>query len=232
MSIYYNIKSKIHDESCACELQINWNICAIVKDINLNGYLVQRFSRKLFSPNVIPIKEYQDILYYEAWKIEKGIIKYDDTSNVVCDDRFAIGMPQYDTSSEFKVSLGTKGRYEFTGDVYWIPQNSQLYNIVDKWSEQTVKQANGLKASYTFKELDGESPVFSRDKFVHEWDLSTYDKIYLAIKKKLFKMCHENTDRDRNILESNLSEMLNGEYQNISDRLLSEWEEQWKKPTC
>lgn len=225
---YYEEVSKIHDKSCACELEIKWNVQAITQGSNSSGYIVQHFSRKLVSSNFKPINDYKDISYYEAWKVKNGIIEYDDAANGKCDDRICIGMPLYD-SSDFFISLDTIGQYVFTGDVYWIPCDTQLYYIVDAWSEKTVKQANGLKASYSFNELDKVPPVFSRERFVHDWDLSTSDKIYSAAKEKLFNMYRNNTTRDRNGVKSTLEEMLDGKYQDIANRILSEWENQWIK---
>lgn len=72
----------------------------------------------------------------------------------------------------FKKCAGTSGRYEFTGDVFWIPENHRLFNLVSSWNEWTVKEAAGLKSTYVCDDFNLIEPVFSRIPFIHEWDLT------------------------------------------------------------
>lgn len=225
MPKYYTIIKEKHDVSCACCLEINWNTTEITGKNNADGYIVQKFSRKLFPKAILPVEEYCDISYFEAWKVQNGKIVYVD-KNTVCDDRFSIGNC-VNSSSEINYSLGTKGCFEFSGDIYWIPNSSPLYTIVDHWSDKSVKQANGLKASYDFKEIKGITPVFSRALFIHEWDLSSEEKIYCAVKSYLFKLCPNNSDRDEWILKTNASEIFKDKYTHIMDSILEEWNNQW-----
>lgn len=221
--MYYTIKKESHDCSCACLLEINWNVAQITKGSIDDGFIVQKFSRILTPHNILPVKDYCNISYFEAWSVINGKINY-DANDVECDDRFCIGN-SVNTSDEFFYSLGTKGRYKFLGEVFWIPSDSMLFSIIDKWEIKGVKQAGNLKSAEEFDEIKGVQPLFEREPFIHSWDLSTPEKIYTAAKNSLFHLCPNKTERDRNILLANLEAMFNDRYPDIRKKILCEWDD-------
>lgn len=134
-----------------------------------NGYIVQHFRRQFDSENDF----LKDISYYEAWQVEDGKVK----ESSECDDVFAIGHPS-NSLDMLKYEHGKCGRVIFSGDVYWIPSSSELSEIINSWEETTVKDANGLKASYTFNELSEKYFVFQRPDFIHKWDLRSKKHVF------------------------------------------------------
>lgn len=223
---YKRVKEPVHTKFCACELMINWEVPSISGDKNASGFIVQRFSRKLIPTDVLKTPEYSDIAYYEAWRVKNGVIDTED-AGVLCNDMFSIGNSLI-YFSEFTRSIDTKGKFSFSGKVYWIPDNSELYDLIDAWSRKTVKQACGLRASYECKELDGIQPLFVRDDFIHEWDLTDEKTLYSVAKDMLFGYCPTNTKRDRELLISNVYDLLTDKYRNLADKIIEEWENQWR----
>jgi len=219
---YYTIINEYHDCSCACLLEINWNVEQITKTSTAEGFIVQKFTRKLTPHNILSVNEYCDISYFEAWRVKNGRVYYED-NNIKCDDRFCIGNP-LNTSNEFFYSLDTKGHYVFSGEVFWIETGSSLYNIVDGWKIEGVKQAGKLKSSEEFDAIKTIQPLFEREKFIHSWDLSTPDKIYTSARDSLFHLCPNKTERDRSILLANLEAMFNDQYPDIQEKIICEWE--------
>ena len=225
MDYYLLFAPEVHTECCACHLLIKWNVPLITSNSNASGFIVQKFGRKLSPPDALKNKNLLDTEYYEAWKVENGAISPEDHGE--CDDMFSIGEYLCFPTREFICSLDTKGRFEFTGSVYWIPESSPLYRIVNSWSKEEVPQANGLRATYQCKELDGVPPLFIRDSFIHEWDLVGEDHIYSAVKAAVFRYCPKNTKRDQELL-SVVYEILAEKYEHIADRIVKEWEARWK----
>ena len=126
---YYIKIGEEHKESCMCNIMINWNPKAISKN------------EAAYTEYSIDIP--QNTNYYEAWRVLEGKVK--DRGNI-CDDIFSIGN-DFQLFDLFKKCAGTSGRYEFTGDVFWIPDNHRLFNLVSSWNEWTVKEAAGLKST-------------------------------------------------------------------------------------
>lgn len=216
---YYSVVDCNLTDYCACCLQIKWIISAIAGRNNPSGFVVQHFSRQIH-PN-LGLKELEDTDYFEAWKIDKGVCI--DTAGNAFDDEFAVGNP-LDTLEVFPYSISKKGEIEFSGTVYWVEQDTALYNIVDRWPRGQVVQAGGLKSVKGTFAFEKVTPVFIRDKFIHCWDLSTEESIYLAASKALFAMCRDpNNERDRKIFCEQLNEMLPAGHEEIKQRLRKEF---------
>lgn len=225
MENFYNIINEHHSESCLCELQINWNVPVITYKQKDSGYIVQVFSRKLTPQNILKTPEYEDISYAEAWCVCNGKIIEEDRGEL-CNDIFSIGNP-LDEFSEFSRSVGTKGQFEFTGTVFWISYDNCLYDEISNWSRTTVKQAGGLKASYNFTQFVNLKQCFERTPFIHTWDLTDENIIYINAKQRLFRFCPNNTKRDKELLEENAAYLLGEKYQYLAKRIITEWHNQW-----
>ena len=221
---YYFITQEIHGKSCFCCQAINWNVDAFIADED-TGYIVQAYKRRQIPDKVINIDEYRDISYFEAWKVYNCNI-IDEDKGGTCNDAFCIGHPM-SPFGQFALSINTKGRFEFDGVVYWISKSNKAYEIVDDWSRTSVKQANGLKASFWFDEIKKMQPVTVRPTFIHEWDLSDEDKIYNSVKDIIFRYCPKNTKRDQNLLREAVDELLPDSYSQIRQRVIDEWKSQW-----
>ncbi len=229
MQDFLSVKNEWHSNSCACEQQIDWNIPLISGSNKANGFIVQSFQRVQIPSNCLGIPDYDDIHYFEAWCVENGSIIPQDKGEV-CNDMFAIGNP-LDSFSSFYQSLGTSGSFQFDGTIFWIPKNSPLYEIIDKWKRSDVKQTAGLKASYSFPEIENIECVFKRNPFIHSWDLTNEKRIYIEAKTMMFKYCPRNTEADKRLLVSTTYDLLGENYRHIAQRIIGEWEQQWQCPT-
>lgn len=222
---YYTVIKETHKEFWSFDFQINWNVSAIAGANNENGYIVQHFKRTACPPQ--PLLE--DISYYEAWEVIDGCCSKERQQ--VCDDEFTVGL-LHNSSEDIHHSLGTAGTFIIQSDVFWILKDSPLYSIVNGWSEREVKQANGLKATYSFPELTEAYFVFSRPTFKHEWNFIDVDLIDQVVRKIVFRMCPNNTKRDRYLLGEYLNTVFDGseqKYFNLKDSIHTDWENQWLK---
>ena len=225
MDKFLTIKKEWHSESCACELQIDWNIPLISKSKDANGFIVQDYSRTQTPNNVLNISQYEDIHYFEAWCVKQGTIIEADKGNL-CDDMFCIGS-SFNSFPSFRQSIDTQGGFEFNGAIYWIPQDSPLYSIVDSWSTTEVSQAAGLKSTYEFPELKALDPIFKRTPFQHSWNLIGENNIFLKAKQIAFRYCPRNSKRDRELLDSCVKELFGNKYPQLAKRIIEEWQLQW-----
>ena len=219
MEYYTEIKSE-HKESCMCELLINWNPVTIAQSATASGYIVQHFSRELITEYSIDIP--QNTSYYEAWKVTNGIVV--DRGNI-CDDMFSIGN-DWQYFDLFRKCAGTSGTYVFKGDVFWIPDNHRLFDMVSSWKECAVNEAAGLKSTYSCGDFRLIEPVFSRTPFIHEWDLTDKTVIYDTAKRMLFRYCHSKNDRE--LLLSEINNVIPSQYEYMNSSLIDEWDKQWK----
>ncbi len=221
--MYYEILNESHSDWCECELRINWNIEAISNNKNANGYIVQEFQRTIVPKNVLGSQQFDNIHYFEAWCVKDGLIVPEDNG---CNgnDVFSIGqaislgLPDYDL---IRKSINTKACFEFRGRVYWIPIHSQLYNKVDCWKTDEVKQTGGLKGTWYFPDIRIINPVFEREIFTHSWDLIDEDNIFITIKNLLFSSNYSQ----KNELMEDLQYIFDGQFKHIVDRIIKEWEE-------
>lgn len=225
MKDFLSVKNEWHSNSCACELQIDWNIPLISGSNKANGFIVQSFQRIQIPSNCLGIPAYDDIHYFEAWCVENGSVIPQDKGEV-CNDMFAIGNP-LDTFPSFRHSLGTSGSFQFDGTIFWIPKCSPLYSIIDDWGRFDVKQTAGLKATYNFPQIEHIESVFKREPFIHSWDLTDENRIYTETKNMMFRYCPHNTEADKELLVSTIDNLLGEKYRHMAQRIISEWERQW-----
>lgn len=199
---------------------INWNPVNISNSDMASGFIVQHFTRELITKFSIDIPKNAN--YYEAWEVVNGIVQDKGDS---CDDMFAIGncMEYFEL---FKKCVGTSGRYEFKGDVFWIPVDHELYKIVDSWEKGTVNEAGGLKSIVSSEYFDKLKPLFSRNPFIHEWDLTNIYDVYNIAKDMLFKYCHNKCDRE--LLLSEIDNVIPSEYKCIKEKIIKDWDNQWQ----
>jgi hypothetical protein len=204
---------------CKCELRINWIVSTIAGSESASGFIVQKFSRCMEPRNILDVVDYQNITYFEAWKVEDGIITAED-KGVQCDDKFLIGGRIIE---EFCRSVDKNGRFTFRGEVYWIPFGSDLFETIDKWERGCVKQAGDLRATYDDVEIGPEYRHFTRKPFVHEWNLTDETVIYSKAKEVLFEFFPNSTQRDYEMLVANVYYMLTEKHRDIADRIVMEW---------
>lgn len=182
----YFIEKKIyHGPGYSFQYDINWNVPIISGSESATGFIVQHFSRTAIPPNFVK----DDIDYYEAWEVRNGNLV--DTGKE-CDDRFIITST---LEESLRASLGTQGEYRISGDVYWLPSSSSLYNVVNSWSRKTVEQTAGLKGSYEFQMLTDDYLVFKREPFIHSWSLITENEVIFKL-KNAYLNCYPNYKND------------------------------------
>lgn len=219
---YYKVLLEYHSKGFAFELQINWNVAAITGNTDASGYIVQHFSRISEPANF----QVGNADYFEAWRVEKGIC---EDRGSICDDVFSVNSS---FANSIRRCLGTKGKYTICGDVYWIPEDSDLFGAVDHWLPNTVEQAGGLKASFEFPELTDDFFAFSRPKFVHTWSLVSKEEIEKNVQDAVFHYCPKNTSRDMDLMSSALDDIFDGmdkPWQAMKKRIKMAWCDHWRQ---
>lgn len=142
---YSEVGKTVREKFIACRYEIKWNVPKITGSLNAEGYIVQHFSR--VTTPALPFLP--DKSYYEAWKITNGICD----NNKLFDDGYAIALYPSDGAQNAEElvdsvvhSVGTTGKIEFFGDVYWIPRSDKLYPLICKWPIGMIKEAGNLPA--------------------------------------------------------------------------------------
>ena len=84
--------------------------------------------------------------YWEVWQvidghIEQGSVYYDDSWSPI--PSFLI----IEYADEINASDGV---VNYRSNVYWIPKDSEAYNIVDQWQPDLQSPAQELKMTYHF----------------------------------------------------------------------------------
>lgn len=203
-------------------MDIQWKVDQIAGCPSACGYIVQEFNRVQTPPNALGIVAYEDMHYFEAWKVENGEIKYSHAPE--CDDRFCIELPSGEPCyilESFRKSLGTEGAFNFNGTVYWVPEKSELYSIVDEWSGNSIVQANGLKAASVFPEIMNVDYVFKRAPFIHTWNLIAPEKISDKLILTLDRCCKEKEKKDYEFLQGAAVHVLKGKYKYLVQKVLN-----------
>lgn len=134
---YYTVRKLRNREF---DLIINWNIPAIAKGENKTGFIIQHMRIESHIDCV------QNNDYWEAWyvidgNIEKSSVRYDDSWSPI---------PSFwitECEDEIKSS---DGLVIYRSKVYWIPKDSEVYNIVDQWQPDLQSPAQELKMTYHF----------------------------------------------------------------------------------
>lgn len=216
---YYTEIYEDHKKSCMFKLLVNWKPEEIVGNDGKSGYIVQHFMRTLSASRDITIPH--NTSYYEAWRVLDGKVANRDSFG---DDEFSIGN-DFEYFDLFNKCVGTSGKYVLRGEVYWISESNPLYPMVDAW-ETNVKDAGGLKFSYECKELETIVPLFSRNPFVHEWNLVDDMVVFDTARKMFFNYCHKEDSHDE--LVSTANKILPDQYADMRRKIIEEWESQWK----
>lgn len=215
-SYYMDEVECYHSEGFSFDYKINWVVSAITNSGDSNGYIVQHFKRVSRPKSQI----IDDIEYFEAWRIKNGICL--DRNG--CDDEFKVSSGK--EIGELRDVLHTKGCFEISATVYWIPEYSELFEVIDKWSMTTVEQTAGLKGSYSFNELSEDYLVFHRPVFEHSWSLITDEKIEDKIRKAIFRYCPQKSKRDEELMNETLDYIFEGQdekLQKIKRRIIDAW---------
>lgn len=155
---YYKIIEKDNDKPYAYYVQkIKWIVKNIIDDNCLDGYIVQ----KVKLVNNTKIRGIDDKEYFEAWKVNNGIIE-NETSY---DDCF-MWYPSYLIEDCKENSKGKKGKIGYYCEVYWISKLNPLFNKVDLWGHE-VPEALELKSIMANKiDFKIDKPLFIRE-FIH-----------------------------------------------------------------
>lgn len=215
--MYQKVEDDVHTDWCAFSQRIDWVVENITGANNANGYIVQHFRRSV-NPSFAFL---QDDSYFEAWPVVDGNIPI--RSEGTCDDEIRIG-DLYNFDYDIKLSLGTSGTILINTDVYWIPQYSKLYDIVDMWQIES-KRTNGLQCSGFFDELTDDYLVFSRPPIKHEWDLQSNEKIEYVLNRSNDQAYPNGSSRDKKLLERRLEYIFedNPNYAELKKRLFDDW---------
>lgn len=206
----------------SCYQGIRWVPEVIAGYQTPSGFIVQFFTRTSLPEDPV----IKNTLYYEAWKVENGVCI--DTVELEFDDLFAIGHPLSPLDT-FKDSLNKSGIFKFTGDVFWVDKNNdhELYNIVESWPVDEVPDACGLRAVYSSNEFAFKKPKFTREPFVHEWNMETDEIIYSIAKNTLFTAYPNPANkRDQSLFKEVLDDIFPENKQKLKKVLLDEWKSQ------
>ena len=192
-SILSKKQEDLHTKYISCGQYINWNLDGLSISKSEQVFIVQELCIK-----AIPLNEYvEPIRYYEAWEVKGGIVV--STKDDYCDDMFRVGN-DFDEDNLIKNSMGKSGMILFMARVYVVRNNSELYNCVNNWPLEEVKQANGLRASKVTSKLQEEfknMPVFERDIFRHDWRFDDPEDIYEEVLDYCRNLKYSKNDVDR-----------------------------------
>ncbi len=208
-SIYYKEITKSCDKPYACfYYSIRWNVENITGKKAANGYIVQY----VYNENTTTINGVSKDPYYEAWKVENGIVV--DTIHKQYDDVFEFG--EFFEWEQIENSLGKRGIIRYKTKVFWIDVSNPYFNNVDAWEDKNV-YAGGLKATLAIdcNFLADRDSLFKR-KFEHVVDFSNKD----TIKKALLDYRNRSSMDDKK-WEDKLIELLsNTAYESLISEIL------------
>lgn len=187
------IKTDEHSTYMSCAQYSDWLVDGFNSD-SKDAYIVQEIMLEMLFDGILDYKH-----YYEAWKIEQGLCCKEEGQ--LCDDILCIGHRLDDTDA-LKKSIGHYGKVVFKPKVYFIKIDSVLYNEIDSWPENIVKEANGLKAIYyseKVSELFENCESFKREEFCHCWDFRDYNLIYNTVLDYCIRNYKKNNLDERNL---------------------------------
>lgn len=138
------------DERGSFTHQIKW-----VPPKGSSGYIVQYVS---VDDPLCLIKESYDKPYYEAWRVENGIVIYDFNTDTYYDDSFSNcydGLLKGDIAEnnlkKMKAHNVVRTHIAYNCMVYWTDVNTTAAKEIDSWKrgiEIDICMAGKLKASY------------------------------------------------------------------------------------
>ena len=132
-------RSDLHEKYISCGQYINWNLEGLSILESEHAFIVQEVRIE-----VAPLNQYVEAAhYFEAWEVKDG--KVMGVKDADCDDMFRIG-DDLDEDDLIRDSMGKFGTVLFIPKVYVVKSNSELYDCVNSWPLNGVKQSNGLKS--------------------------------------------------------------------------------------
>ncbi len=216
--IVKHVKTDKHTEYMGCAQYIDWIVKAFGNDL-CNAFIVQEISL------VIIIDEAKTVTrYFEAWHVAHGECNnalYQDSHDLFC-----IGHP-LDDGDAIAMSVGHKGRVSFIPRVFYVKEGCALFDEIQSWPTDEVKEANGLQAKYYTEEIAKQvykCPEFFREPFYHEWEFDDPEKIYAVVLQYCINM-YRRDNIGRNNIEIALDDFFpNGVYPDIKKRVIETWE--------
>ena len=175
--ILFKKQEDLHKKYISCGQYINWNIEGLSILESEQAFIVQEVRIAVDPPN----RYVEAVHYFEAWKVKDG--KVSGLENTYCDDMFRIGN-DLDEDDLIRDSMGKFGTVLFIPKVYVVKSNFELYDCVNGWPFNGVKQSNRLKsreANPKLEEAFKNVPVFERDVFRHDWKFDDPEDIYAEV---------------------------------------------------
>ena len=145
------------------DFKIKWNISAISGEKSQTGFIIQHMH----------IDSHIDCVpgcdYWEAWHVTNGPIEQDNGSY---DDNWS-PLPSF-LIEDFRDEINASdGIIKYCSEVYWIPQDSDIYAVVSTWQREVVGHAGNLRMTHQFS-CDVEQ-YFVCNRY-HEWNYKKYLK--------------------------------------------------------
>ncbi len=216
---YHKVKDDIFTEYMACSQYIDWDvdkICLKAPD----GFIVQEVLLEQMIDG-----EVNQVHYYEAWHVKDGECQKEKGQE--SHDLFCIGHP-LDTSDAMIASIGHFGNVSFIPYVFWIECTSELYRVVNQWSPDTVREANGLKATYYSEKIEEKFKGLTsleRMPFAHRWDFRDDKLIYETVLKYCKTMYHPDNKIDRLNFKMFIDDAFpEGVYPEVKAKIIRDWE--------
>lgn len=186
-------RSDLHEKYISCGQYINWNLEGLSILESEHAFIVQEVRIE-----VAPLNQYVEAAhYFEAWEVKDG--KVMGVKDADCDDMFRIG-DDFDEDDLIRDSMGKFGTVLFIPKVYVVKSNSELYDCVNSWPLNGVKQSNGLKsckANTKLEEAFKNVPAFERDIFRHDWKFDDPEDIYAVVLRYCQNKKYSAQDIDR-----------------------------------
>lgn len=181
---YFQVVEDRDSISASYQFSILWNVAAISKGSQENGYIVQEVDFETDMQSCFP--DIAPSCYFEAWRVENGVIvREEGDSNASCDDSFSYAPLD---NRVFIESLGKKGFANYSARVFWVPYGSELFDVVNRWKVGAAKMAGPLKSVEKLAFCDdvelAQYHVFDRS-YRHDFDLTQFEDSLEAFNRYL-----------------------------------------------
>ena len=140
------------------DLYIKWNINAFISGEYTTGFIVQHMSIR---SNVSSLKD-ED--YWECWHIKDGIL---ENQRGDYDDKWSPIFPAFIECCEKEILSSPDGIVRYSAQVYWIPDFSDEYKIINQWKPIMGGPAGDLPMVY---QIDCDVNKFYRCTRFYEWN--------------------------------------------------------------
>lgn len=209
MSLIYEVEEKPAEVNGYFERKFKWKVSQIAQQEYANGYIVQRIIRHTeASENFLPLKSETEAFchtYFEAWKVQNGIIVYPAEQQYEFDDRWLYNahIPSFDAMlNDCAEKYLTSGCITMIGEVYWLEASDERIAILESRFKMNNKDtyAGELLSAETFEELH-ETEKIDTHSFHASWDFSTESKFVDAICE-----IYEKRDISSEIIQQDIQE--------------------------